>query len=125
MGLLEETLEHAHMSELEAKELFLLLDTDNSGTIGKEEFVESLQSFAVPPTAKHLLRLTQDINRTGSKVDGVSRRLRDIDDQIRIAGETLRRSSSSDARFVSVSTPAEPLDANADLANLHREIVDA
>lgn len=88
--VLEETLRHLNISELDARELFHMLDTDGSGNISKEEFVESLMDSCVPPTAMNLLQLSTRINRAGSRLQTTACHLRKLDQRLVALGERLR-----------------------------------
>eukprot|EP00411_Alexandrium_monilatum_P025721 CAMPEP_0175335732 /NCGR_PEP_ID=MMETSP0095-20121207/3445_1 /TAXON_ID=311494 /ORGANISM="Alexandrium monilatum, Strain CCMP3105" /LENGTH=540 /DNA_ID=CAMNT_0016633061 /DNA_START=1 /DNA_END=1623 /DNA_ORIENTATION=- len=129
--MLDVTLQHAKMTEVDAKELFRMLDADGSGAISKEEFVESVMLASVPPTAMNLLQLSSSINRTGSRLKSVALRLRTLDGALHGLCKSLPSGQGLGGlggKMMPVIVPlgAPPPDAAAsDLGELRRDMLEA
>jgi len=80
--LLDETLNCANISILDAKELFQMLDLDGSGTISKEEFLAAAMMASKPPTAMNLLQVSSRIHRTGTRLNALARGLQGLSDHL-------------------------------------------
>lgn len=75
---LRKVLQVADISPEEAKDLFLILDADNSGSVSREEFVEGAMRVRGAPQSKHVLSVERKVAVVDRKVDRIAEGLADV-----------------------------------------------